>query len=135
MNLEMTPWRDETGEIAGVVSAAHDVTETVEAMRSLERTQQRLQLATEMANLQVYDIDYSAARSSAAGKTLFPISEANDKAVAEAVFSGGTERFVDPRDRDAGRRGVAPLPQGGRALRRSSTACCVQTARSSGSPR
>ena len=57
MNLEMTPWRDGTGEIAGVVSAAHEVTETVKAMRTLERTQQRLQLATEMANLQVYDID------------------------------------------------------------------------------
>jgi PAS domain S-box-containing protein len=100
MNLEMTPWRDESGEIAGVVSAAHDVTETVEAMRSLERTQQRLQLATEMANLQVYDIDYQRRSIVTAGKALFPQGEAEDKAVAEAVFSGGTGRFVDPRDRD-----------------------------------
>ncbi|HEX4181982.1 MAG TPA: ATP-binding protein, partial [Caulobacteraceae bacterium] len=99
MNLELTPWRDQTGEIAGVVSAAHDVTKTVEAMRSLERTQQRLQLATEMANLQVYDVDYQRRTIVTAGKALFPLNEAEDKAVAEAVFSGGTERFVDPRDR------------------------------------
>jgi PAS domain S-box-containing protein len=99
MNLEMTPWRDESGEIAGVVSAAHDVTATVEAMRSLERTQQRLQLATEMANLQVYDIDYQRRTIVSAGKALFSLNEAQDKAVTEAVFSGGTERFVDPRDR------------------------------------
>jgi len=100
MDLEMTPWRDETGEIAGVVSAAHDVTETVAAMRSLERTQQRLQLATEMANLQVYDIDYKRRSIVTAGKTLFPLDEAEDKAVTEAVFSDSTGRFVDPRDRD-----------------------------------
>src|SRR5579872_5183034 len=106
--LEMTPWRDENGEIAGVVSASHDVTETVNAMRSLERTQQRLQLATEMANLQVYDVDYQRRSIVTAGKALFPLAEAEDKQVAEAVFSGGTDRFVDPRDRErvaeAGRR-------------------------------
>jgi PAS domain S-box-containing protein len=99
MDLEMTPWRDETGEIAGVVSAAHDVTEIVQTVRSLERTQQRLQLATEMANLQVYDIDYRRRSIVSAGKALFPSSEAQNKALSDAVFSGGTGRFVDPRDR------------------------------------
>ena len=100
MNLEMTPWRDETGEIAGVISAAHDVSETVEAIRSLERTQQRLQLATEIANLEVYDVDYRRRSIVTAGKALFPRAEMENKAVAEAVFSGGTARLVDPRDRD-----------------------------------
>ncbi len=100
MNLEMTPWLGEDGEIAGVVSAAHEVTETVNAMRSLERTQQRLQLATEMANLQVYDVDYRRRTITTAGKTLFPLAEAEDKAVVEAVFAGETGRFIDPRDRE-----------------------------------
>ena len=114
MNLELTPWRDARGEIAGVVSAAQDVTETVTAMRSLERTQQRLQLATEMANLQVYDIDYKRRSIVSAGKTLFARDETKDKAVVEAVFSGDTGRFVDPRDRDrvdeASRRFEAGAP-------------------------
>ena len=79
MTLEMTPWRDETGEIAGVVSAAHDITETVSAIRSLERTQQRLQLATEMAKLQVYDVDYKRRTIVRAGKRLFPLDEAKEK--------------------------------------------------------
>ncbi len=100
VTLEMTPWRDESGEIAGVVSASHDVTDTVNALRSLERTQQRLQLATEMANLQVYDVDYKRKTIVTAGKTLFPIAEAEEKSVVEAVFSGGTDKFVDPRDRE-----------------------------------
>jgi len=100
MNLELTPWRDETGEIAGVVSAAQDVTETVAAMRSLERTQQRLQLASEMANLQVYDIDYRRRTIVSAGKTLFSLDETQNKSVVEAVFAGEAARFVDPRDRE-----------------------------------
>ena len=100
MSLELTPWRDESGEIAGIVSAAFGITDTVEAMRSLERTQQRLQLATEMANLQVYDIDYQRRTIDSAGKALFPTGETAEKAVAEAVFSSGTDRFVDPRDRE-----------------------------------
>jgi PAS domain S-box-containing protein len=108
MTLELTPWRDDTGEIAGVVSAAQDVTETVTAMRSLERTQQRLQLATEMANLQVYDVDYQRRSIVTAGKAIFPVIEAEEKSVAEAVFTGDTGRFIDPRDRErvaeAGRR-------------------------------
>jgi PAS domain S-box-containing protein len=97
--LELTPWRDEAGEIAGVVSAAHDITETVNAMRSLERTQERLQLATEMANLEVYDIDYKRRSIIRAGKTLFPLSEAREKVVTEAVLAGDTDHLVDPRDR------------------------------------
>ena len=108
MNLELTPWRDESGEIAGVVSAAQDVTETVRAMRGLERTQQRLQLATEMANLQVYDVDYQRRTIVSSGKALFPTAEFEEKSVTEAVFNGDTSRFIDPRDRErvaeAGRR-------------------------------
>ena len=99
MNLELTPWRDEAGEIAGVISAAQDITDMVDAMRRLERTQERLQLAAEMAKLQVYDVDYRRRSIVHAGKTLFPLDAAGAKAVAEAVFSGGTGRFVDPRDR------------------------------------
>jgi len=100
MALELTPWRDEAGEIAGVVSAAQDITEMVNALRSLERTQQRLQLATEMANLEVYDVDYKRRSIVRAGKTLFPLDEAEKEEVVDAVFSGDTGRFIDRRDRD-----------------------------------
>jgi len=100
MSLEMTPWRDETGEIAGVVSAAYDITETVNAIRSLERTQQRLQLATEMAKLEVYDVDYRRRSIVRAGKRLFPLDPAREKALVDDVLAGNTDRYIDPRDRE-----------------------------------
>jgi PAS domain S-box-containing protein len=100
IDLEMTPWRDEAGDIAGVISAAHDVTETVEAMRKSERTQQRLQLATEMANIYVYDIDYRRRRIESAGKNIYQINDKNRKAVVDSVFTDGGERYTDPRDRE-----------------------------------
>ncbi|MGA0602696.1 ATP-binding protein [Caulobacter sp. KR2-114] len=112
MTLEMTPWRDETGEVAGVVSAAHDVTDQVDAIRSLERTQQRLQLATEMTALQVYDVDLKRRTIVTAGKVLFGHDEAEAKSVAEAVFSGDTLRFVDPRDRPLVAEASARFHQG-----------------------
>ncbi len=100
MSLEMTPWRDDAGEVAGVVSAAHDITETVMAMRSLRRTQQTLQMAAEMANLEVYDIDYRRRSVSRAGKALFRASQGSEEAVAKAYFSGDLNKFIDPRDLD-----------------------------------
>ncbi len=100
MTLEMTPWRDETGEIAGVVSAAYDITETVNAIHSLERTQQRLQLATEMAKLEVYDVDYKRRTIVRAGKRLFPLDEAKEKKLHADVLANDTDRYIDPRDRE-----------------------------------
>jgi PAS domain S-box-containing protein len=99
VDLEMTPWRDESGAIAGLISAAHNVTEAVKAMRRSERTQQRLQLATEMANIYVYDIDYAQRTIETAGKNIYGIDESNRQAVIDSVFSDGGERYIDPRDR------------------------------------
>jgi PAS domain S-box-containing protein len=99
VNLEITPWRDEAGDVAGVISAAHDVTDTVEAMRQSERTQQRLQLAAEMANIYVYDIDYRRRLVESAGKNIYQINDENRKAIIESVFTDAGERYIDPRDR------------------------------------
>src|SRR4029077_1150244 len=62
----------------------------------------RLQLATEMANLQVYDVDYQRKTIVSAGKALFPLDEAENKSVVDAVFNGGTGKFIDTRDRERG---------------------------------
>ncbi len=114
VDLEITPWRDERGEVAGVISAAHDVTETVEAMRKAERIRQRLELATKMAGINVYDIDYRRRRIETAGKDIYRIQDADRAAVADAVFHDGGARYVDPRDREriaeASRRFMAGEP-------------------------
>jgi PAS domain S-box-containing protein len=100
MDLELTPWRDESGEIAGVISAAHDVTATRELMRASQRTQERLQLATEMADIHVYDIDYGRRTLESAGKALFSEDAGFMNEVRDAVFARDDGRFVDPRDHD-----------------------------------
>ncbi|MDO8377605.1 ATP-binding protein [Phenylobacterium sp.] len=56
--LEMTPWRDEAGEIGGVVSAALEVTDLVRAVETAERSEQRLQVAAQIAELHVWELDY-----------------------------------------------------------------------------
>ncbi|MCI3133796.1 ATP-binding protein [Phenylobacterium aquaticum] len=57
-SAEFKPWRTATGEIGGVIAGSHDITEMVEALRRTERSEQRLTLALETADIHVYDIDY-----------------------------------------------------------------------------
>ena len=54
--VEMTPWRDAAGEIGGVVCAALDVTDLVYAVETAERSEQRLQVAAQIARLQVWEL-------------------------------------------------------------------------------
>ena len=56
--VEMTPWRDEAGEIGGVVCAALEVTDLVRAVETAERSEQRLQVAAQIAELHVWELDY-----------------------------------------------------------------------------
>jgi PAS domain S-box-containing protein len=99
VQTDLAPWRDEHGEIGGLVSAAHDITEMVDAMRTTERTQARLQLATEMAEMQVYEIDYARRTIETSGADLYPRDSRGDKAAIESVFNEAGTSLVDPRDR------------------------------------
>jgi PAS domain S-box-containing protein len=56
---EIFPWRDETGAVGGLVSVSVDITETLEAMRRLEQSEQRLQAAVELADIHVWEVDYA----------------------------------------------------------------------------
>ncbi len=55
---EMAPWRDADGEVGGVIVSSHDVTHMVEALEAAERSEQRLTLAMEIADVHVYEMDY-----------------------------------------------------------------------------
>ena len=59
LRTDLTPWRDAEGRIAGLISLATDMTDEVEALAASERTQQRLKLAMEIADLHVWEIDYT----------------------------------------------------------------------------
>jgi PAS domain S-box-containing protein len=58
IQVELTPWRDPQGEVGGLVIASYDITTMVEALERTERSEQRLMLAMEIADLHVYEMDY-----------------------------------------------------------------------------
>ena len=58
LRTELTPWLDDDGNVRGLISAALDITDTVDALRRSERSEQRMNLAAQMANLHVWELDY-----------------------------------------------------------------------------
>ena len=57
-DVEVAPWSNADGQVGGLIMASHDITEMVEALESTERSEQRLTLALEIADIHVYEIDY-----------------------------------------------------------------------------
>src|SRR5262249_54451884 len=58
IQAELTPWRDSEGQIGGLIIASHDITEMVAALERTERSEARLKLALELADVHVYEMDY-----------------------------------------------------------------------------
>ncbi|MDB5424572.1 MAG: hybrid sensor histidine kinase/response regulator [Phenylobacterium sp.] len=58
MQVELAPWHDASGDIGGLIITSFDVTEMVEALERTERSEERLKLAMEIAELHVWELDY-----------------------------------------------------------------------------
>jgi PAS domain S-box-containing protein len=58
LQAELTPWRDANGGIGGLIITTHDITQMVEALESTARSQERLKLAMEIADIHVWELDY-----------------------------------------------------------------------------
>jgi PAS domain S-box-containing protein len=58
LQVELTPWRDTDGEIGGLIITSHDVTDMVAALERTERSEERLRLAIEIANMHVWELDF-----------------------------------------------------------------------------
>ncbi|HEX2818543.1 MAG TPA: ATP-binding protein [Phenylobacterium sp.] len=58
LQVELTPWRDGSGEIGGLIISSHDVTSMVEALERTERSEERLRLAMEIADIHVWELDF-----------------------------------------------------------------------------
>lgn len=95
LRAELTPWRDGRGEVGGLISAALDITEMVEALERTERSQQRLQMALEIADLHVWECDYvhQTVETEGAASTFF------DGEVDQEAFLRDSHITIDPRDR------------------------------------
>ena len=94
---ELTPWRHASGEVAGILISAHDITDMVEAMDRSARSEERLKLAMEIANVHVWEMDYVRQEliKTGAEDTLFSEPKTYDEMLADIWAP------VDVRDRAA----------------------------------
>ena len=92
---EVNPWRDATGAVAGLVSVSVEVTDMVQTLARLERSEQRLNMAVELADVHVWELDFRTQTMITAG-------------VAESFFDGAftdedvirdTSVTIHPEDR------------------------------------
>src|SRR5262249_55701941 len=58
MRVELTPWRDATGEIGGMLMMSVDISDVVEALEASRRSEQRLKLAMEIGELNLWEVDF-----------------------------------------------------------------------------
>jgi PAS domain S-box-containing protein len=96
LQTELTPWRDRMGEVAGVIIAAHEITELMQAIERTERSEQRLQVALELADIYVSDLDYERKTLETAGAvdSFFERQQTFEELAHDPLAA------VDPRDQD-----------------------------------
>jgi len=60
LRAEVGPWRDADGQIGGLIAMSHDITDVITALDRAERSESRMKLALEIADVLVYEVDYEA---------------------------------------------------------------------------
>jgi PAS domain S-box-containing protein len=58
LQVELTPWFDGGGAVGGLIISSHEVTAMMEALERTERSEQRLKLAMEIADIHVWELDF-----------------------------------------------------------------------------
>ncbi|HVM99784.1 MAG TPA: ATP-binding protein [Caulobacteraceae bacterium] len=58
VRAEITPWRDRNGRIGGLLIMTHDITDMVEALEKVRRSEQTLKLALEIGELSMWELDH-----------------------------------------------------------------------------
>jgi PAS domain S-box-containing protein len=96
LQTDLKPWRNATGEIGGVALSSSDVTELAEALDRSERSEERLTLAMQLADIHVWEMDYVRRELIKVGAedTFFERPQTFE-GLARDIYSG-----LDPRDRD-----------------------------------
>ena len=98
VQTRLSPWRDHTGEVGGVILMGHDVTDLVEALDRKVRSEEWLRLAVEVAGVRVWEKNFDSqelATEGAAGLGFFAATGFDDGPDV------GEWAPVDARDRDA----------------------------------
>ncbi len=58
LRASIGPWYDGDGKIGGLVSTSHDISDVIGSLDRAERSEQRLKLALEIAEVLVYEVNY-----------------------------------------------------------------------------
>jgi PAS domain S-box-containing protein len=99
IEVELTPWNDQAGEPGGVIITLHDVTDLVIALEQAKWSETRLQLALELADIHVTDVDLEKGTVETAGST----ETVYDRPERFAWAESDREQLIDPRDRKRAR--------------------------------
>ena len=104
LQVELTPWRGTDGEIGGLIITSHDVTDMVAALDRTERSEERLRLAIETANMHVWELDFRRRELITIGAEAdFYTDPINYKTLAGDIWSTIDERDL-PRVKEEWRR-------------------------------
>ncbi|CAN7299511.1 ATP-binding protein [Phenylobacterium sp. LjRoot164] len=92
---ELAPWYGADGGVGGLIIASYDITDMIEAHEATERSEQRLMLAMEIADIHVFEMDYSRREliKTGAEDTFFTEPKTYEE-LHRDIFS-----TIDPRDR------------------------------------
>ena len=58
LRATICPWRDAGGGVGGIITMSHDISDVIETLDRAERSESRLKLALEIAEVLVYEMNY-----------------------------------------------------------------------------
>jgi PAS domain S-box-containing protein len=94
---EITPWRNLSGRIGGLLIMTYDITDMVAALDKLERSEQSLKLALEIGELSMWEMDHRGRQLNNAGSNVLNSMHVHSyEAMARDIWFG-----IHPADRPA----------------------------------
>jgi PAS domain S-box-containing protein len=96
VNWEVSPWRDSTGAFGGLLVMVNEITEMVNALENSERAERRLELAAELAQINVWELDFGRQDVNYTGASIYPVQENDFTRAADTIWD-----IMHPVDRPA----------------------------------
>ena len=85
IKVEVNPWRDGKGEIGGLLIMSVDMTRTFQALEEARRSEERLKLALDIGEMQVWEMDYVRQELHSVG---VPLREATYAEILADIWAG-----------------------------------------------
>ena len=96
LRTEISPWRDSKGGVGGLVSVSVEITDVMETLAASERSERRLNLALEIAEVHVWELDFrtQAMTTAGASATFF------DGSLSDEEIAADTSLTIHPDQRE-----------------------------------